>query len=205
VLIGVPNSDSFGPIATTAVRNGRATATITLPSGGYVGQLEIAAYTPKSKTTAHWRKITVRAAESADMTTIDLDAGTVGALRLGTSTEQDVIAALGSADDRQPADLATALVYRCGQQCDTSYWIANKTGRLMQVITSDPTFITTSGTTPHTPMLQAQRQEKGKLVGQCGSDEVRRSTATGQLDVTLDQGWVSQISLQGPASALVGC
>jgi len=140
--------------------------------------------------------------------------GTVGPLRIGVSTEQDLLRAAG------PPTLnievvgvrwvvrARYLGYgACRGACPTAFWIDARTHRLTDFRTTSPTFHTDRGTRVGTPIGAAERSEESGARGAlgCASTAILQHSARGRMWLGITESRVRIIYVGGPSSLVYPC
>jgi hypothetical protein len=143
-----------------------------------------------------------------------LSPGTVGPLRIGVSTEQDVLRAAG------PPTLNVEIVGvrwevrarylgygSCRGACRTAFWIDARTHRLTDFRTTSTTFRTDRGTRIGTPIGVAERSQESGARGAlgCASTAIVQRSARGRIWLGISESRVRMIYVGGPSSLVYPC
>ena len=133
----------------------------------------------------------------------------VGSLRLGESTEADVVDIAGNPDDVDESEEFSGLHryfgYRCGGQfCVTTYDLLD--GVLVGFASRSKSFSTSRGSRPGLRRRTAERRERRKARVGCAGLAISRTRIGDTLDLLFSRGKVSVIvSHTSEAGSFFGC
>lgn len=143
-----------------------------------------------------------------------LSPGAVGPLRIGVSTEHQVLAAAGPPTvdllvvGARRAVRARYLGYgACRGSCNTAFWIDLHTGRLSDFRTTSTQYRTDRGTRVGTPVGLAERSERSAMRGAlgCADSAIVHGRSGSRLWLGISEHRVRIIYVGGSSSLVYPC